>query len=476
MNDLINFIRTNPKLFALLVFIGALAFYQQYLKEQMANPQKKEKTRRPKLPRTDQRKAHGIIFGRRGKKVYYSPIEDECHVFCCASSGAGKTSALAIPSIRASCTDPKKGACFCIDISGDISTHCDIPNKLVFDVEDPDTIPYDIFSAIDKEPKLEIKNEMLEKLAFLIMPDMSDLDDAGRFFLSNGRRMLIGALIAYYHQGHDFVQICKKIISMDYQTLLYDIVDAKNEDAIHYIASFSGANEKNSAGCKQCMDGYIGLYANNFRMEKALRRPREGENAITPQLLKDHNLFLCIPDHKTDIYGPLLGVCTAQALDYCASRENGEAPTILFVLDEFASLRISASETAGTGSILAAVRKYRKKNVRLMIITQALIDLDILYGQKTRDAILNNIRYKVILGITDPQSQRYFADIIGQKEVRTKSSTIGDNHCSTSYSTRREYRVPPEEFGQLRTHLYLICDDGSYQKLEKNYYFKYDKS
>ena len=89
---------------------------------------------------------------------------------------------------------------------------------------------------------------------------------------------------------------------MDYKALLYDIVKTKNKNAINYIASFSGSNEKNSAGCKQAMDDYIKLYATNFRMARAVRRPYNDEASITPQLLKNHNLFFCIPDAKTVHY------------------------------------------------------------------------------------------------------------------------------------------------------------------------------
>ena len=177
--------------------------------------------------------------------------------------------------------------------------------------------------------------------------------------------------------------------------------------------------------------------------------------------------FFCIPDAKTDLYGPLLGIITAQAFDYCAARQNGEIPHILFILDEFVSLRLSAN------IILDASRKYRKKNIRLCLLTQSLLDLDVLYNEKIRNAILSNMKYKVILGITDPSSQKYFADIIGQKDQRTQSSSVNGNTTTISYSTRKEYRVPPEAFGQLKDDLFLICDDGSYGKYKKNYYFKY---
>ena len=107
-----------------------------------------------------------------------------------------------------------------------------------------------------------------------------------------------------------------------------------------------------------------------------------------------------------------------------------------------------------------------------MILTQALTDIDILYEPDIRESILGNIKFKVILGITDPKSQKYFADIIGQREYRAKSNTINHNSNSVIYSFYRDYRVPPEKFWQLNKELYVIGDDASYIKLEKNYFFK----
>lgn len=466
MYALADIYQRKPVLIIFLACIMVLYFYYLYGKEKLNNPQIKDKYKPPALKKGDPSHVTGIIFGRKRKKVYYSSPEEEGHVFCCAASGMGKTSALAIPSIRAFGKNVSQGTCFCIDISGDLSSQCKLPNSLIFDIENPDTIPYNIFAAIDNASGSEIQNELLEKLAFLIMPEVKSNDGAASFFQKNGRNMLIGALIAYYHCGLDFVPICKRIISMDYKKLLYDIVETQNKDAIKYIASFSGSSEKNSAGCKQCMDDYIKLYATNFRMKYAVRRPVDTELCITPQLLKNHNLFLCVPDAKTDVYGPLLGIITAQAFDYCAARKNGEKPSVLFVLDEFASLRLSPN------TILDAIRKYRKKCVRVMILTQALIDLDILYDEKIRNAILSNVKYKVVLGITDPASQKYFADIVGQREQRVQSTSINGNTTTVSYSTKKEYRISPEKFGQLKDDLYLICDDGTYGKYKKNYYFQ----
>lgn len=94
--------------------------------------------------------AHGILFGRLGRQLLcLSPEEDEGHVIVFGPSGAGKTSALLIPTLRS-----WQGTALVVDISGDISAHVDMPNKIVFDPTDIDTIPYDVFFSVDVAPNI----------------------------------------------------------------------------------------------------------------------------------------------------------------------------------------------------------------------------------------------------------------------------------------------------------------------------------
>ena len=471
MIEFLSIFKENPKLAVMAILILILYIYNEHVKTQMKHPEKKDAKRIPPLSISHLKDAHGIVFGKKGKKVYYSNSDKEGHVFVCASSGAGKTSALAIPSIRSFCKVSKDSSvipdtCFCIDISGDIEPNCNIPNKLVWDVENPNSIPYNILAPIDAEPDPQKQNELLQKLAFIIMPDCCAEGSTSKWFDDCGRNILTAALILYYHQGLDFVEICKKIKSLSVFDLFREITESEKEEAIMYIAQFDGTNEANTAGCFQSCTDAIMLYATHSVMQQIIRRPKDGEQSLRPSMLETHSLFLKVPDADTDIYGPILGVITSQTFDYCSRRQNYQLPHMLFVLDEYASLRI------GKTAILNAIRKYRKKNIRVCILTQALTDIDILYGTDIRNTILSNVKYKVVLGITDPNSQEYFAKIIGMKEFRTNSTSFNAKSTSMSYATRKDFRIPPEAFGQLKDDLYVICDDASYIKLKKNYYFK----
>lgn len=473
MNNFIHFveeIRKNAGLYFFEIMIVLFFLLDFNIKEKAANPQGRKKPHRPNLKKGSADTAHGIIFGKCGSgksNLMYDPIENEGMIGIFGQAGTGKTTAFAIPSINSACADPKIATCFVIDISGDISKNCPIPEKIVFDIDDENTLPYNVFKKIDETAFDPEKIEQLRKLAFLLMPDIqsANKDDASAFFRSHGRNILIGALIAYYHEGLDFCEICHKIHGMDSKDLLYDIVRTENENAIQYIASFSGTNSKNTAGAKQAMDQAIELFATNYKVRRSLRRPKPKESCIFPDQLEQKSIFLCIPDHELDTLAPLLGIISAQALDYMAARPNYTAPTILFLLDEFASLRI------GTQDILNAVRKYRKKNVRICLITQSLTDLDLLYGRDVRTALIDNLRYKVILGISSPDTQKYFADMIGMNEIRSRSASFTDKNITQTYSAKKEYLVNPEDLGRLKDELIVISADG-YIRLRKNYFYK----
>lgn len=103
LSDFFIYIKDNPKFAALIILIFLLCTYNEHVKEQLKHPEKKDKQRIPPLSVASADEAIGIVFGKKGNKVYYSKAEKEGHVFVCAASGAGKTTSIAIPSIQSFC-------------------------------------------------------------------------------------------------------------------------------------------------------------------------------------------------------------------------------------------------------------------------------------------------------------------------------------------------------------------------------------
>ena len=120
--------------------------------------------------------------------------------------------------------------------------------------------------------------------------------------------------------------------------------------------------------------------------------------------------------------------------------------------------------------MLAPFRKFRKNGCNLCILTQSLVDIDLVYSEKERKVILDNSNYIVVLGATDNSTREYFSNLIGKKDVDKKSTSKGKGGTSTSISTQRDYVIQPEEWKELGDDLIVIHRAG-YLRLRKNYYY-----
>lgn len=406
---------------------------------------------------TTKNDAHGILFGKINSTIVFSPVNNEGHIAVFGGSGSGKTSALLIPTLRS-----WTGTSLVIDISGDISSNCNISKKIIFEPDNPHTIPYNIFAEIDQTTDITEKNEKLEHLAYMLMPDSEKMDDNARFFLTEGRKILTAALIAFYSQGLDFIPICEFIMGHSFQNLFNAIDSSHCDAAIQYINSFQGANEKNTAGCKQSADNAIKLFATNAKIKKCIHRPIKHEPCFSASSVETSNVFVIVDDVQLELYAPLLHVITAQCLNYFNSRPPEHTHSILLALDEFASF--------GKLDITSALRKLRKRHVRIMILTQSMADIDLIYGRAERMAMMNNFQFKVILGASDTDTQEYFAKLIGNKIIQNHSISRNAKTITRTYTDTKEYAIEPAELAHLKNELLLLYPDG-YIRLSKNFYF-----
>lgn len=446
-----------PWLMAAAIAFAALALaYEQHRKNKQAA-----------VRFGSQSSAHGIIFGKRGARLAYSPENAEGHVGVFSASGTGKTSAVGIPTLRC-----WQGTSFVVDISGDICRNCpNMPHKLVFEPDNSSTIPYNIFAPIDALKSSEDKAEALEQLAYLLMPEPPQLNENARFFLLNGRKILTASLIAFYGDGMDFIPICEKIVSSSWRDLFRAIDATENQNAQMYITSFIGTSEQNTAGCKQSCDDSLKLFATNGHIRRSVRRPMAAETAVEPRKIEENNLFVLITEDKLSLYSPLLNIISSQIMQYVGKRQiSPQNQTILLFLDEFASLKIDSE------LILDAVRRFRKRRCRLMLLTQNIADLELIYGKAATRAILSNLRFKELLGgLNEPDSQKYFSELIGYTITKRKSTTSSNTNVSQTKAESREWLIEPADLDrQGRNTLLLLSSDfeHGYIRLKKNFYFK----
>lgn len=392
--------------------------------------------------------AKGILFGKKFGLLAYSPEQDEGHILVLGPSGTGKTSALLIPTLRS-----WQGTALVVDISGDISANVNTPNKIVFNPTAESCIPYDVFASINTVTDETEQQERLEQLAYLLLPDKANDSEAGIFFTKNGRKMIAAALICYYGMGWGFIKICEHFLGNDWRSLLNDIAKQQNPIANMFISSFAGASEQNTAGCKQAADDALKLFATNEKIKNALRTPTSYEQSISPATLETNSVYVYIPEEKLEIYGDLMRIITAQSMEYFSARPKENKQMILFCLDEFASF--------GKLQITPALRRLRKRRIRILVLTQSVSDVDMIYGKDERIAMLGNFKFTVILGCKDTETQEYFSKMIGEKR----------SLLATDPNQKPQPIIKPADLAHLEQDLFVICDDGAI-RLKKNFYFK----
>ena len=429
-----------------------------------------EKAPKSGLKKKSRKGAIGIIFGRVGLgRVVYKPIEEKSHphVIVWGGSGSGKTSALLIPTLRSWC---RAGTTLCVDISGDINVNVPDPGKIVFEPENINTTPYSPFALVDMAADGEgEKIERLQQLSYILIPDSQQDSDVTAFYKGEGRKMLQGALVAYYTAGMDFCAICRHILGCDYQLLIDDVMASGNEFTALVVSGFEGVNEKTLASVKSEVDKAVQLFGSNEKVSRSVRRPADGEQAISPATLENKSVFMVIKDEKLEIYAPLFRLITAQTLEYIAMRRNNASPKILLALDEFSSL---CGGGGGKIDITPALRKARKKGVYICLCTQSLSDLTLVYGEAETRAMLENLAYKVVMSAADYQSMKYYSELAGERVVEKKSTTTKDGTQSETVSETREKVLHPEDFSRLGDDLILFHPGGEPLRLKKNYYFR----
>jgi type IV secretion system protein VirD4 len=135
----------------------------------------------------------------------------------------------------------------------------------------------------------------------------------------------------------------------------------------------------------------------------------------TPETLEfGATIYLKVSEHLLEQYRELWTVIISQLLRFLSKRNEYKQPPILIMLDEMPRL----SEIKGLTSALSTLRS---RNVHIMCIIQSMAQLDMIYGKDQRKVIADNCSFKFVLSASDPETQKYFSDLAGQKTSYSKS-------------------------------------------------------
>jgi type IV secretion system protein VirD4 len=385
----------------------------------------------------------GFVFGLyqrflRQPQYYYKPENEDGHILVCGGAGSGKSSSIAIPSIKS-----WRNAIFAIDIKGELSAASTAKSK-IFNPVSLDTHGFDPFYLLreSSNPAQDAK-----EIALALIQEPANAKDP--FWIKAAQNLLTGLLLHYAELGVSFVGAIRETLDNQpvAQHVKYISECSPSVAAKQFMGQFLGMDSKVLSGIYAELFNHIVLFATDEHIIKALTC----ENIITPEDLEQgYNVFLSIPEDKLEQWQPLLTLITNQFLKHFERRPDKNAKPILFLLDEFP--RLGKIDTVAT-----ALTTLRSKKITIALIIQSLAQLDFLYGRELRRVILDNCSYKAILGASDAETQDYFSRLVGtqtvvQQGLSTSFAPDEDEERGHTISRHEmEQRViKPHEFGTLK--------------------------
>ncbi|MCL2378411.1 MAG: type IV secretory system conjugative DNA transfer family protein [Defluviitaleaceae bacterium] len=368
------------------------------------------------------------------------------HVLVVGGVGTGKSSCIAIPTLRA-----WKKSLFAIDIKGELHRHTHEHRKhkniKIFNPLKKDSYGYNPFFSLytSDNPSQEAR-----AIAQAIIPLPSDTKEP--FWIRAAQNIFTAAILHYSLQDYTFIETVKKVQRTPPKELIAELCSSIDPKARYFVNSMADMAEKTLSSVMTELSNSIVYFVTDPHLEYALSR----DKIITPDDLEfGDDIYIQIPEHLLAQWETLLTLIVNQFLSKFEQRpekdadEENDADPILFLLDELPRLgKIS--------SIVNGLATLRSKKISICLIVQSLAQLDDIYGETKRKVISDTCSYKAILGATDADTQEYFSRLAGTYDRlmvshgTSKGAFSFINQGSSVNTQEQEQRiVRPHEFGML---------------------------
>lgn len=402
----------------------------------------------------------GFIFGKKNKTYITKPEDKDGHILVIGGAGSGKSSCIAIPSLRS-----WNQRVFAIDIKGELydKTENFRPNKKVFK-------PSDINNRYGYNPFYLLKNsdnlsQDVKEIALAMIPLPQDTKDP--FWINSAQNLLTGSMIYCYKKNLNFIQSIERIQTTPVQEMIQEITESDCLEAKLFCNQFVGMDIKTLSGIFTEVSNSIMIFATDKQLKNALSK---SEFVVPEDLENGTDIYICIDEHKLEQWKSLLTLIVNQFLKHFERRSEVAATPTLFLLDEFA--RLGKIET-----VLNGLATLRSKKVTIAILTQSLAQLDMIYGKSARQVISDNCSYKAILSATDAETQDYFSKLVGTYDKQKISNNANFEEYTNlgkgkgiSKTTEEKRIIKPEDFAYLKD--IVMLSPMGYFRVDKAPYYE----
>ena len=402
----------------------------------------------------------GFVFGKKGGNYVVKPETLDGHILGVGGVGSGKSSCLAIPTLRA-----WNERVFAIDIKGELyekSKHKRPAAKVFNPLSDssPGYNPYYLL-ARSRNPAQDAR-----EIALAIMPTPKDVKDP--FWIEGAQNIFTGAILHFYNAGYSFIDTVTAIQTTPIEQLIGEIHQSETIEARIYVNQLVGIDIKTLAGVATELANKIMIFATDPDIKACFSK----SHTISPDdLERGEDIFLNIPEHLIDQWKGILTLIVNQFMKHFERRPDQEGSPILFLLDE-------APRLGKVEAIVSGLATLRSKRIVVCLLIQSLAQLDMIYGQETRKVIADVCAYKAILNATDADTQEYFSRLVGTYDKQKKSQNANFEQYTgmgrgtgESKTTEEKRIIKPEQFATL-PDIVLLNPFTGFCRVDKAPYYK----
>lgn len=377
--------------------------------------------------------AAGIVFGRKDGKLVEKPPQLEGHGLVVGGPGTGKSRGVAIPTLLR-----WPGAALVIDVKGELSeVTAKARSGAAVYIFDP------FRGGHSYDPLRECQTvDGAQELARTLIPEPPKGEP---FWAKSAQGIFAAAVLEAAHEGGTLCEVAERVCITPPEQLIAELQQSRVKGTRLLSSIGVGMPEKTLGGVMAELRSKLLTLASDEGIAAATSR-----SDFTPETLEaGATIYLRIAEHLLTQYKELWAVILNQMIRHLTKRPEKASPAVLVLLDELPRL-------GEIPALTDALATLRSRNVHILSIVQSMAQLDMLYGPDRRKVIADNCRYKLVLSASDPETQRYFADLTGQQTVHAKGMTIGAGWVpNMSRNETGVHLIRPEAWARLEKPVLL---------------------
>ena len=328
---------------------------------------------------------------------------------------------------------------------------------------------YEPFAIIRANPSRKI--QYIREITFALIAKPTDTKDG--YWIDMARIFLTSILIYGFCIGLNFIETIFLAQSRSALELCKLINACEYEDAKMFIRDLGGLKSEHLTTIATEMRRHIVDITTDPDICEALSANEDKEAFSWEQISTDAeapHVFLQLEQDRVEQWGGIIRLLLTQLIRQLERRPEKHSPKgrymnpLLLLLDEFPLL-------GKMDVILNALTTLRSKKVHFYLVIQSISQLDALYGKHGRITIVDNCQYKILLTITEPDSQDYFSRLIGK--VPSLQRGLSYSYCedtkTLTYTQQlqenRESLIWSEEFA-FNQDIWLHTPFGFYSTIK----------